>query len=170
MHQKAENLCLPIYTSFFFSDYLWLFGIISAPLALFLFYNTLSAEFPTCLAAALQILFCWKIPPPQERYVFRLTEQEKSASIGPCLRRSEQSWAVRQRPYGLINEMDEETLLQLESWQEGHQCDTVSGSSCKKDPGLWVVSTFPWPALLRVLKCTPKWHFLLPVSSCQITF
>lgn len=47
---------------------------------------------------------------------------------------------------------------QLASWPvKGHQCDTVSGSSCQKDPGLWVVSTFPLTlALLRVLEMHSK--------------
>lgn len=61
--------------------------------------------------------------------------------------------------------MDEENpSLSSHLGSEGHQCDTVSGSSCKKDPGLWVVSTFPLTlALLRVLEMHSKGYLF---ASC----
>lgn len=61
--------------------------------------------------------------------------------------------------------MDEENpSLSSSLGSGGHQCDPVSGSRCKKDPGLWVVSTFPLTsALLRALQMHSKGYLF---ASC----
>ena len=61
--------------------------------------------------------------------------------------------------------MDEENpSLSSRLGSEGHQCDPVSGSRCKKDPSLWVVSTFPLTsALLRALEMHSKGYLF---ASC----
>lgn len=61
--------------------------------------------------------------------------------------------------------MDEESPSLSSSLDSGgHQCDPESGSRCKKDPGLWVVSTFPLTsALLRALQMHSKGYLF---ASC----